>query len=624
MSNDCVMPTTFPRPISQRRSVLVLFVATAVGGGALLHAAAAEPSPLTAPTGLHAAVGLRTVELGWDRVAFASGLHDKAVVVRRDGAVVDKLPATATSYADAGATTGASHVYTVTAHAVRGSHVVDSAPSSPASVRLPGYLVGAATADITPGTVVNLGGFGLGDGSFFPESIADQEVVGRGDQAGPSDSRIRARAIVFGDGKSTVAIADIETQGMFAAYQAGPYGLQDMAEQVAHDIPGLPVEHVVIASDHTHHGPDTIGAWGGVPESYLKLVRAQTVRAIEAAYEQRRYANVRAGASDASDLVYNQGCTEALQQSQSPDYPSELPEVCPIPGKDGMLRAIQATAPGGDVVATLVVFAAHSTTNIGSAIDGDWPQFLGDRMAQEFGGVGIGMEGANGGTQPCRPTCAFTKPSNPGYGMGDRRKAILLNYLAHTRAALDAAKPVTGPVAGARTYIREAIVGPAVTGLFLAGSRTGTPLMRSHENPWMVGQTIRTVVSDLRVGNLLFNGTPGEGFPAIRSGVATAVGEGTATGPRMVIQLGLANDQLGYLIAPVHYVAPIAAEAAVNDNIIFNVSPTIGDHVMCAGIRLAGSVGFTPALTPQCAAYDAVDLPGDVAASVPAGGISLP
>jgi hypothetical protein len=94
MSNDCVMPTTFPRPISQRRSVLVLFVATAVGGGALLHAAAAEPSPLTAPTGLHAAVGLRTVELGWDRVAFASGLHDKAVVVRRDGAVVDKLPAT--------------------------------------------------------------------------------------------------------------------------------------------------------------------------------------------------------------------------------------------------------------------------------------------------------------------------------------------------------------------------------------------------------------------------------------------------------------------------------------------------------------------------------------------------
>jgi hypothetical protein len=564
------------------------------------------------------------VQLAWDSVQFAPGLHDKAVVVRRDGAVVKQLPATATLYDDATAATGTSHVYTVTAHATRGSHAVDSAPSAPASVRLPGYLVGGATTDITPDAVVNLGGFGLGDGSFFPQEIAGEEVVGRGGQAGPSESRIRARAIVFGDGKNTVAIADIETQGMFAAYQVGPYGLQDMAEQVARDIPGLPVEHIVIASDHTHHGPDTIGAWGGVPEAYLRLIHDRTVQAIKTAYEQRRYANVRAGSSNASDLVYNQGCTEALQQDQSPDYPSEFPEVCPIPGKDGELRAIQATAPSGAVVATLVVFAAHSTTNIGSAIDGDWPQFLGDRMTQELGGVGIGMVGALGGTQPCRPTCAFTKPSNPGYGMGDRRKAILLNYLAHTRAALDAAKPVTGPVAGARAYIREAIVGPAVAGLFLAGSRTGTPLMRSHDNPWMVGQTIRTVVSDLRVGNLLFNGTPGEGFPAIRSGVATAVGEGTAGGPRMVIQLGLANDQLGYLIAPVHYVVPIAVEAAVNDNIIFNVSPTIGDHVMCTGIRLAGEVGFAPALTPQCAPYDAVDLPGDVGASVPVGGVSLP
>ena len=588
----------------------------------MLQAVSAQPSPLPAPTGLQASVGTRSVELTWDRVDFAPGLRDKGVVVRRDGAVVTTLPATATSYDDDTAATGASHAYTVTAHAARGSHDLESAPSSPASVRLPGYLVGAATADITPDAVVNLGGFGLGDGSFFPQSIAGQDVVGRGDRAGPSDQRIRARAIVVGDGKNTVAIADIETQGMFAAYQSGPYGLQDMAKQVAKDIPGLPLDNIVIASDHTHHGPDTIGAWGGVPESYLRLVRDQTVRAIETAYEQRRYADVRAGASDASDLVYNQGCTEALNQDPEPAYPG--PDVCPIPGKDGQLRAIQATAPNGDVVATLVVFAAHSTTNIGTAIDGDWPQFLGDRMAQEFGGIGIGMEGANGGTQPCRPTCSFTKPTEPGYRMGDRRKAILLNYMAHTRAALDAAKPVTGPVAGARTYIREPIVGPAVAGLFLAGSRTGTPLMRSHDNPWMVGQTIRTVVSDLRVGDLLFNGTPGEGFPAIRSGVAIAVGEGTPSGPRMVIQLGLANDQLGYLIAPVYYVPPIAAEAAVNDNIIFNVSPTIGDHVMCTGIRLAGSVGFTPALTPQCAPYDAVDLPGDVAASVPAGGVTLP
>jgi hypothetical protein len=92
----------------------------------------------------------------------------------------------------------------------------------------------------------------------------------------------------------------------------------------------------------------------------------------------------------------------------------------------------------------------------------------------------------------------------------------------------------------------------------------------------------------------------------------------------MVLQLGLANDQLGYLIAPATYVPVIAAEAAVNDNIIFNVSATIGDHVMCAGIRMAGAVGFAPALTPQCVPYDAQDAAGDPLAAVPVGGVTLP
>ena len=106
--------------------------------------------------------------------------------------------------------------------------------------------------------------------------------------------------------------------------------------------------------------------------------------------------------------------------------------------------------------------------------------------------------------------------------------------------------------------------------------------------------------------DVLFAGTPGEGFPAIGTSVRNAV-----TDEQEVIQLGLANDQLGYLIAPVHYVPIIAAEAPVNDNIIFNVSPTIGDHVMCADIA-AGAVsrvrGHSP---PTCAGYDAADSAGD-------------
>ena len=34
--------------------------------------------------------------------------------------------------------------------------------------------------------------------------------------------------MVFGDGWNTIAIASVETQGMFAAYENGPFGLDDI------------------------------------------------------------------------------------------------------------------------------------------------------------------------------------------------------------------------------------------------------------------------------------------------------------------------------------------------------------------------------------------------------------
>ena len=476
------------------------------------------------------------------------------------------------------------------------------------------YDVGAATRDITPAGVVNLGGFGLGDGTLVPDAI-----VGRGGQGEAVDERIAARAIVFAQKKTAIAIADVETQGMFAAYEDGPYGLHDIAQSVEEQTKGrLPADHVLIASDHSHSGPDTIGAWGGVSTEYLQQIHDQTVAAIVAAFNSRRKANVRAGHSDASDLIYNQSCSEALNQDKEPAYPG--PEVCATPGKDGMVRVVQATdARDGSVIATFMAYAAHATAGGGNGLHGDWPQFVSDKMSAELGGVGLAMVGALGGTQPCRSACAFTKPENPGYDLEQRKPAIVANYFAHVQNALAAAEPVSGPIDAAKRFIREPITGPAVLALFTVGSYDGARLLRSRQNPWVVGNTIRTVVSALRVGGVLFSGTPGEGFPAIGTGIREAVDD-----EQEVIQLGLANDQLGYLIAPIHYVPIIAAEAPVNDNIIFNVSPTIGDHVMCADIALAFETGFDGASPAQCAGYDAADSAGDPVAAVPAGGIPDP
>ena len=567
------------------------------------------PAP---PAGLAAHVAERTVELTWQAASFPSGSKARNVLVQRDGQTVATLPGTATSFTDADVATGQRHEYAVASAATAGTKRVVSAWSPPVAVDLPGYLVGAATRDITPEGAVNLGGFGLGDGTVIPDAI-----VGRGGFGESRGERIAARAIVFDDGEKTIALANIETQGMFAAYEDGPFGLDDIANAVAAEVPDLPADHILIASDHSHSAPDTIGAWGGVETAYFEYIRDQAIAAIKEAYALRRFADVRAGHSDASDLIYNQSCSEALNQDKEPTYTG--PEICATPGKDGMFRIVQATAPGGDVVATLGAFAAHATAGGGDGLHGDWPQFVSEAMTAEYGGTGIAMVGALGGTQPCRAACAFTKPENPGYDEPSRKRAIVLNYMAHVRNAVNTGEPVSGPVSAARRHIREPITGPAVTALFTFGHYTGTRLLRSHQNPWVVGNTIRTVASALRVGGVLFAGTPGEGFPAIGAGVRDAV-----QGEQEVLQLGLANDQLGYLIAPARYVPIIAAEAPVNDNIIFNVSPTIGDHVMCADIELALQTGFEGAAPPECVPYVAQDAPGDVVANVPVGGVVAP
>ncbi len=578
--------------------------------------------PQNGPSGLTATVEDRDVALRWT----AADGADK-VLVQRNGSLLATLPGTATSYADYGVRPATAYTYTVVATSRHGQHTDASAPSNAVRVTLPSYLVGAAAYDISPDLIglgtINQGGNGLGDGSGL------SNLVGRGSQNRSGRDRIKARAVVFDDGTSAIAIATIETQGYFAAYRDGLKGLADMAAAAA--APNMPARNILIASDHTHSGPDTVGAWGGMPKAYFDFVYSRTVSAIRDAYAQRRFATVVAGHSAAYDLIYNQSCPEALYQGDDgvPDGAQTLP--CPTgsakgsdgtDGKDGLVRVLQARTPRGENVVTYMAYAAHATAGGGEGVHGDWPQYVGDAMAARYGGVGIAMEGAVGKTQPCRPHCAFTSPSNPSFRLSGRKEQITANYLAHVVDAVDHATPVSGRVAAAQGYVREAITGPAVLGLFAAGGKTfGARLLRSNTPPWQNGTTIRTVVAALRVGDVLFAGTPGESYPEIAFGIRDGV-----SGPREVVTLGLANDQLGYLIAPAAAYPAITAQVAVNDNTIFNVSPTIGDHVMCADIRLAKAIGFGAGdvrYTAYCAPYDAADALGDPIGAVPVGGPTL-
>ena len=468
------------------------------------------------------------------------------------------------------------------------------------------YLVGAAARLINPSGVINLGGFGLGDGSVIP-----QAVIGRGGQgshvAGGDD--VAARAIVFDDGRRAVALASVETQGMFAAYQrSAKWGLYNIEKRVAAEIPRLPVSNIIIANDHTHSGPDAIGAWGFVPDSYMDFIADQTAAAIVDAYNNRTAVTLVAGASAAPDLIYRQNCTDALNQGSDTGVPNNICNPF-LSTEDTLVRVIQArSVTNGTVVATLMSYGAHGTLGGGNGVSGDWPQFLSDALTARYGGTGIGMEGTNGSIQPCRPRCAYTNPTQPGYSIADRKTAYTTMVMNHVVDAIAHAHAVSGPIRAAKTFIRHDIENPFLAALLYDGGAVGAPIQRSRRSPWLVGNTVQTIVSTVRIGNVLVSGSPGETYPNIAKGVATATG----VAPADHWTLSLAEDQLGYLIAPAEAYPAVLAEVAVNDNSTFNVSPTIGDHVMCTQIRLARSVGFTRAglpntATARCPLWSAVD-----------------
>ena len=309
-----------------------------------------------------------------------------------------------------------------------------------------------------------------------------------------------------------------------------------------------------------------------------------------------------------------------MNQSADGTYPNNI--CSPFLGqKDSWVRVLQARdATTNDVITTVMSYAAHSTLGGGNGVAGDWPQYLSDALTAAYGGTGIAFEGTNGRIQPCRPRCSFTNASTPGYGLADRKAAYTTMLMYHVGKALTGAPSVSGPVAASKTFIRQEATNPFLLALLLHGETIGAPIQRSRHAPWLVGNTIGTIVSAIRIGDLLVSGSPGEPYPNIAAGVVEAT---NVPAPRHWT-LALADDQLGYLIAPIEAWPAVAAQIAVNDNSIFNVSPTIGDHVMCAQIRMARAVGFDyqPTLgDPRCLVWDAVDSAGDPLGSVP---VSMP
>jgi hypothetical protein len=217
--------------------------------------------------------------------------------------------------------------------------------------------VGTGMRVITPDPLLPISG-GLG-----PTSPAKEK---RGE--------LTARAIVFQNGSTSVAVVSLDLLGFPSV----------LCERVRLQVPRIPAENILIGSTHTHSAPDCYafpdGQGGHTGDlAYIDSVCQKAAEAINAAIDNLRPAAIRIATGEAQGrIAYNY-------------YAPDL--------YDRRMSVIQALAPDGETIATLVNYATHPEV-LGSSEGIVSPDLIGplcERIESKVGGLAMFMNGAQGG-----------------------------------------------------------------------------------------------------------------------------------------------------------------------------------------------------------------------------------
>jgi hypothetical protein len=427
-----------------------------------------------------------------------------------------------------------------------------------------GVLVGTARADITP--------------VKWPVAMAAYSINRTGDGAvRPFYARsIAIRSCATGE---TVVLTALDSQGYFAGYKEDPgpgaagYGTTAIRLTVSRAT-GIPFDHLMVASTHTHNSPDSIGLWGGSVTAnnkgpYLSLVKARTVASMEAAVHRLRPATFSVGVADVGDVV----STASQVQDDPKDYPV-----------DHWIRVLQARDRDHRVVATVVDAGIHATV-AGELpkISPDWPGRVADDLDARYGqATTVVFAGALGRTGPRLPA----RIDHGSDVTKIKRYGDLL--VGRVDQALRAAEPVLGATVGVvDTTLAEDASNPVVAALFT--DETGTPplhgVMRSITPPFQAGPIVNAEVQTIRIGNVLVAGAPGEAYPEVGTELARRIHRAAAVFP-----ITMANDQVGY--TPPAFEWPVVALLDTGDEGVFTINIHFGDDVINQQLDAAHQLGF--------------------------------
>ncbi|HEX6944601.1 MAG TPA: PKD domain-containing protein [Casimicrobiaceae bacterium] len=421
------------------------------------------------------------------------------------------------------------------------------------------FQVGAATAslDPLPGVPVYAGGFGL---SPPITKVHDP---------------LEVRALYVSNGKHAVAMAVIDAQAAFSAYQDAPdLGLTGIREHAAAKVPGMAAQDIIVQATHSHAAPTLEGIWGPVPLAYVRHVHDQVVKAITQAAANARSAHLEIGTFDAPWM-------DNIDTQQTDSYPGWA--------QDGQVSVLRATTPEGASIASFASVPAHGDIVEGSAeqqLSADYFGFARQALDERLGGINI--------VGPATLGREETPVQVGGFGPSQWFAGVVTSVLGR---ALAGAHPITDDtVASAESFVRVPAHNAALLALNAAwklpeeqraqmADASGTyPIDRSMEPPHLTGTAIGSPLTALRIGDNAFLSMPGEPFPEVRAGIANAI-----TGADTVVALSKAQDDWGYF-----YPAWAWGFTSLytSDHNTYNVAPQAGDQVIADQAANAGRLGF--------------------------------